>query len=102
MVLARLQCPNCATQLTATDVLDACSVSAPESGLIRLQCPHCGAEGAVRLQDGQLELGVQPQGASSTFLPTATLAEPDLFVRRDGGWVDCWFRKIYRRFPVGA
>jgi predicted RNA-binding Zn-ribbon protein involved in translation (DUF1610 family) len=102
MVIAALQCPHCSTPLTATDVLEACSVSVGESGLVRLQCPHCGAAAAARLADGRLELGAHPPAGNGAFLPTAALAEPELYVRRDASWVDCWFRKVYRRFPVGA
>ena len=102
MVIAPLQCPACSAHLTATDVLEACSVSVAESGLVRLQCPRCGAAAAARIADGRLELGAQPPAGGGAFRPTAVLAEPELFVRRDTSWVDCWLRKVYRRFPVGA
>jgi hypothetical protein len=102
MVIAPLRCPHCETHLSATDVLEACSVSVADSGLMRLQCPHCAAEAAARLEDGRLELGARPATGSGAFQPTATVAEPELFVRRDPSWIDCWFRKTYRRFPVGA
>ncbi|MGB8930439.1 MAG: hypothetical protein WCC48_04210 [Anaeromyxobacteraceae bacterium] len=102
MAISHLQCPHCEAQLTATDVLDACSVSVADSGLVRLQCPHCGAAAAARLADGRLELGLQSVPGSGAFQVTTALSEPDLYVRRDESWLDCWFRKVYRRYPVGA
>lgn len=97
-----LSCPSCAAPLTSTEVLEACSASDPESGLLRLDCPRCGATAHARLDNGRLELGTAPAEGLGGFRPSAVAAEPELFVRRDTGWVDCWFGKIYRRFPVAV
>jgi hypothetical protein len=83
-------------------VLEACSVSDPESGLIRLRCPRCEATALARLADGRLELGAVAQEGAGGFRPSTVATEPDLFVRREAAWVDCWHGKVYRRFPVGA
>ena len=97
-----LPCPSCAAPLTATEVLEACSVSDPESGLLRLRCPHCSATGFARLTDGRLELGAVAQEGAGGFRPSTVAAEPDLFVRREAAWVDCWHGRVYRRFPVAV
>jgi hypothetical protein len=83
-------------------VLEACSVSDPSNGLLRLSCPRCGARALARLADGKLELGELIAEGAGGFRPFAVATEPDLYVRRDAGWVDCWHRKVYRRFPVAV
>jgi len=100
MTNAPLACPGCAAPLTATEVLEACSVSHAETGLLRFQCPSCGAAALARLEDRRLELGETHPPGGSAFRPTAIAAEPELFVRREPAWVDCWHGKVYRRFPV--
>src|SRR5512138_3597853 len=95
-----LSCPHCTASLTASEVLEACSVSVAGSELLRLRCPRCAAATFARLVEGRLELGAPEGEGSASFRPSASSTEPDLFVRRDAGWVDCWHRKVYRRFPV--
>jgi predicted RNA-binding Zn-ribbon protein involved in translation (DUF1610 family) len=97
-----LNCPGCSAALTATEVLEACSVWVPGSGLLRLRCPHCGQEAFARLDNGQLEVGSAASEAGGAFRPHTSAQEPDLYVRRDESWFDCWFGKVYRRFPVGT
>lgn len=96
-----LSCPDCSAPLSATEVLEACSVWVAGTGLLRLRCPRCGEAALARLADGQLELGAAWGDGSAGFRPTAASSEPDLYVRRDASWFDCWFGKVYRRFPVG-
>jgi len=102
MVRPSLTCPSCAVLLTADEVLEACSVSEAESGLLRLRCPRCGGMAFARLADGRLELGVAARDGEGAFRPSTTVAEPDLYVRREAAWVDCWYGRIYRRYPVAA
>jgi hypothetical protein len=56
----------------------------------------------ARLLDGRLELGRVAPAEGGGFHPTAAAVEPDLFVRREPAWVDCWHHKVYRRFPVAG
>ena len=95
-----LNCPACSASLTATEVLEACSVSVPGSELVRLQCPRCGVAAFARVVQGRLELGPQAGEGGAAFSASAASAEPELYVRRDASWVDCWHGKVYRRFPV--
>jgi hypothetical protein len=97
---APLSCPHCSASLSATEVLEACSVSVAGSELLRLRCPRCGAAAFARLAAGRLELGAAGEGCAG-FRPTTFSSEPELFVRWDTSWVDCWHGKVYRRFPVG-
>jgi hypothetical protein len=102
MARPSLTCPSCSVHLTADEVLEACSVSEAESGLLRLRCPRCGEMAFARLADGRLELGVARRDGEGAFRPSTVLAEPDLFVRREAAWVDCWYGRVYRRYPVAA
>lgn len=96
-----LNCPDCAATLTATEVLEGCSVSVATTGLLRHRCARCGAAAYVRMANGSLEIGTGGDGAAS-FRATTSSLEPELYVRRDGPWVDCWHGKVYRRFPVAT
>ncbi len=102
MTPSSLPCPSCAAPLTTAEVLEACSASDPVSGLISLRCPRCGALALARLADGKLELGTRSPEGTGAFRPSTIAAEPDLFVRRDVAWVDCWHGRVYRRFPVAV
>jgi hypothetical protein len=97
-----LTCPACSAPLTATEVLEACSVSVAGSELLRLRCPRCAERALARLADGRLELGAEAAGGGAAFRPMTSSAEPELYVRWDATWVDCWHRKVYRRFPVAT
>jgi len=94
-----LTCPACSASLTASEVLEACSVSVAGSELLRLRCPRCAEAALARLADGRLEIGA---AGGESFCATTSSEEPDLFVRWDATWVDCWHRKVYRRFPVAS
>ncbi len=98
----KLCCPACSAPLSATEVLEACSVSVAGAGVLRLRCPRCAEAALARIVDGRIELGAAGGEGGAAFLPTTVSVEPELYVRWDGGWVDCWHRKVYRRFPVGA
>jgi hypothetical protein len=95
-----LTCPACAASLTANEVLESCSVSLAGCELLRLRCPRCGAAALARLLDRRLELGAPRGEGGAGFRASAISEEPELFVRRDEAWVDCWHGKVYRRFPV--
>lgn len=97
-----LTCPACSASLTAAEVLEACSVSVAGSELIRLDCPRCGAPGFARIAEGRLELGLRGAEGAGGFRASAASSEPELYVRRDSSWVDCWHGKVYRRFPVAT
>jgi hypothetical protein len=101
MTNAPLPCPRCSAPLSPPEILEACSVTIPETGLLRFDCPRCGGHGFALLSDGRLELGAEAT-VGTPFRATATAAEPGLFVRRDAGWVDCWYRNVYRRYPVAV
>jgi hypothetical protein len=98
---ARSPCPSCSAPLSTSDVLDGCSVSIPQTRLFRLHCPHCGAQALARLANGSVELGAAAGEGGARFLATSVAAAPDLFVRQEAAWVDCWHGRVYRRFPVG-
>lgn len=94
-----LSCPDCAATLSADEVLEGCSVSEAETGLLRHRCARCGAAALVRMANGSLEIGTARDGG---FRASTSSPEPELYVRRDGPWVDCWHGRIYRRFPVAT
>lgn len=97
---APIRCPDCSAPLSVVEVLEACSVSVAGSDLLRLRCPRCGEQSYARVGDGRLELGPAAGEGGAGFRPTVTTQQPDLFVRREAAWVDCWHAKVYRRFPV--
>lgn len=93
-----IACPHCKVPLATPEVLDAGTVAIPGAPVLQFRCPHCDAGAWARLADGELALG-PANGDPDRFAPTL---DPELSVRPDGGWLDCWYAGRYRRFPVRA
>jgi hypothetical protein len=89
-------CPHCHVPLAPAEVLDAGTVAIPAACVVQFRCPRCSVPAWARLGDGTLALG-PAQGDPARF-PAA--AAPDLSVRPDCAWMDCWYAGKYRRYPA--
>jgi hypothetical protein len=91
-----IACPHCHASLATPDVLDAGTVALPGAPVVLFQCPRCDATAWAHLADGELAIG--PANGDPARFPRAR--DPELSVRPDRSWLDCWHGGRYRRYPV--
>jgi hypothetical protein len=98
--LARvIRCPHCSAELPAAEVLDGGTVCVPERALVHVLCPRCDEIAWAEVKDGHIALG-PPVADADLFRPRSSAAAPQLSVRPDQCWLDCWYEGRYRRFPA--
>jgi hypothetical protein len=86
-------------RLATEDVLEGGTVWIPEASILQSRCPSCAASVWARLGDGQVAVGAAKRDPA-LFQPAMTAADPQLSLRPEAGWLDCWHEGRYRRFPA--